>query len=438
MENAGVSIPPASGKLLLLIPGLGAVATTFLAGLESVRRGLGKPLGSISQLQTIRLGPRSQQRNPAIRELLPLARLEDLVVASWDIRPDDALTVARRAGVLNPEDLASVADFLAEIRPMQAAFEPRFASRLRGDHVKAWRSKSDLVNALREDIRNALAESGAERAVMIWCASTEIYLEPAPCHQSEAAFRQGLEANDPAIAPSQLYAYAALLEGVPFANGAPNLTIDLPVFTQLSTERRIPIAGKDFKTGQTLLKTVLAPAFKARMLGVEGWFSTNILGNLDGAVLDDPDNFRSKEVSKTSVLSQILQPDLYPDLYRDLYHRVRINYYPPRGDAKESWDNIDIRGWLGYPMQIKVNFLCRDSILAAPLVLDLALFLDLSHRAGWHGVQEWLSFFFKSPQVESGHVPENDVFIQHFRLKNSLRLLANEQPLTHLDESLDA
>jgi myo-inositol-1-phosphate synthase len=437
MEREAVTIRPAEGRLLVLIPGLGAVATTFLAGLESVRRGLGRPLGSISQLQTIRLGPRSQQRNPPIRELLPLCPLERIAVAGWDVRPDDALTTARRAGVLDESDLAPVADFLAGIRPMQAAFEPRFARRLEGEHVKKWSTKRELVEALRDDIRQAIAESGAERAVMVWCASTEIYLEPAACHQSQEAFERGLDANDPAIAPSQLYAYAALLEGVPFANGAPNLTVDLPVFEQLAAERRLPIAGKDFKTGQTLLKTVLAPAFKARMLGVDGWFSTNILGNLDGAVLDDPDNFRSKEVSKTSVLAQILQPDLYPELYGELYHKVRINYYPPRGDAKESWDNIDIRGWMGYPMQIKVNFLCRDSILAAPIVLDLALFLDLAHRAGWHGVQEWLSFYFKSPHVEPGHVAENDVFIQHFRLKNSLRLLAGEAPLTHLDESLD-
>jgi len=437
MGREGVSIRPAEGKLLVLIPGLGAVATTFLAGLEAVRRGLGRPLGSISQLQTIRLGRRSEQRNPPIRELLPLAALDDLAIAGWDVRRDDCLTTARRAAVLDAAHLDAVGDFLAAIRPMPAAFEPRFARRLRGDNVKSFSTKADLVAALREDIRRSMAESGASRAVMIWCASTEIFLEPAPCHESREAFERGLRENDPAIAPSQLYAWAALLEGVPFANGAPNLTLDLPVFVRLAEERRVPIAGKDFKTGQTLLKTVLAPAFKARMLGVDGWFSTNILGNLDGAVLDDPDNFRSKEVSKTSVLSQILQPDLYPELYADLYHKVRINYYPPRGDAKESWDNIDIRGWLGYPMQIKVNFLCRDSILAAPIVLDLALFLDLAHRAGWQGVQEWLSFFFKSPQVVAGHVPENDVFIQHFRLKNSLRVLANEAPLTHLDESLD-
>jgi len=438
MNSGQASIDPPVGKLLVLIPGLGAVATTFLAGVEMVRRGRAQPLGSLTQLQTIRLGRRSEQRNPLIRDILPLAGLEDMVFAGWDIRREDCLVAAERSGVLAPDHLAAAADLLRSVRPMSAAFDPSYVRRLRGDHVKAWAKKSDLVRELREDIRRAIAETGASRAVMIWCASTEVFLEAAPCHSSREAFEAGLERNDPAISPSQLYAYAALLEGVPFANGAPNLTIDLPVFVDLANEQRVAIAGKDFKTGQTLLKTVLAPAFKARMLGIDGWFSTNILGNMDGEVLDDPESFRSKEVSKTGVLPQILQPELYPELYGALYHKVRINYYPPRGDAKESWDNIDVRGWLGYPMQIKVNFLCRDSILAAPVVLDLVLLTDLAQRAGMHGVQEWLAFYFKSPQVAPGHVAEHDLFIQHFRLKNTLRVLANEEPLTHLDETLGA
>ncbi len=428
-------IAPPDGKLLVLTPGMGAVSTTFFAGVEAVRRGLAKPVGSLTQMQTIRLGRRSESRNPRIRDLLPLAALDDLEMAGWDVFPEDAYAAAKRAGVLRPEDLEPLADALRAIRPMTAAFYPRYVTRLDGDHVKPEGSRADLVRALRGDIRQAMAAAGASRAVMIWCGSTEIYLQPAPCHQTLEAFERGLREDDPAIPPSQLYAYAAILEGIPYANGAPNLSADVPALVQLAAERGVPIAGKDFKTGQTLLKTALAPAFKARMLGVEGWFSTNILGNRDGVVLDDPDSFRSKEVTKSSVLDTILQPDLYPDLYGDLYHKVRINYYPPRGDAKEGWDNIDITGWMGYPMQVKIDFLCRDSILAAPIVLDLALLLDLAHRAGEAGVQEWLSFYFKSPQVRPGHVPEHDLAIQHFRLKNSLRLMAGEPPLTHLSES---
>ncbi len=429
------SIAPATGRLLVLTPGMGAVATTFFAGVEAARRGLAKPVGSLTQMQTIRLGRRSENRNPLIKDLLPLAELDDLEMAGWDVYPEDAYAAAKRAGVLRPEDLTPVADFLRRIRPMPAAFDQRYVTRLDGDHVKPFESRADLVQALRDDIRQAVSAAGASRAVMIWCGSTEIYLQPAPCHQTLEAFERGLEDNDPAIPPSQLYAYAAIREGIPYANGAPNLSADVPALDELARECGVPVAGKDFKTGQTLLKTALAPAFKARMLGVEGWFSTNILGNRDGAVLDDPDSFRSKEVTKTSVLDAILQPDLYPDLYGDLYHKVRINYYPPRGDAKEGWDNIDITGWMGYPMQIKVDFLCRDSILAAPIVLDLALLLDLAHRAGESGIQEWLSFYFKSPQVRPGHVAEHDLAIQHFRLKNTLRLLAGEGPLTHLSES---
>jgi myo-inositol-1-phosphate synthase len=434
MTDPSNSIQPAAGKLLILTPGMGAVSTTFFAGVEAIRLGLARPIGSLSQMQTIRLGQRSENRSPLIKDTVPLADLSDIELAGWDVYPENAHDAAVRAGVLQPKDLNPVADFLKQIEPMPAAFEQQYASRLEGSHIKTFQKKLDLVEQLREDIRNSLARTDATRAVMIWCASTETYLEPAACHQTLEAFEHGLEKNDPAIAPSQLYAYAAILEGVPYANGAPNLTVDIPALEELANERGVPIAGKDFKTGQTLIKTVLAPAFKARMLGVAGWFSTNILGNRDGAVLDDPANFRSKEKSKSGVLDTILQPDLYPELYEDLYHKVRINYYPPRGDAKEGWDNVDLFGWMDYPMQLKVDFLCRDSILAAPIVLDLALFLDLAKRAGRSGIQEWLSFYFKSPHVRSGDVAEHDLFIQHLRLKNTLRLLCGEEPLTHLSE----
>jgi myo-inositol-1-phosphate synthase len=437
MTYAKTQIEQPTGKLLVLTPGIGAVSTTFYAGLEAVRRGLSKPNGSLTQMQTIRLGRRSENRNPLVKEFLPLAELGDVEVAGWDVFPDNAFVAAERAGVLSEGDLAKVSDFMRSIEPMTAAFDKHYVKRLDGPNVKDYRTKADLVEALRDDIRSARQCSGASRAVMVWCGSTEIYIEPSDCHASAEAFEAGLKNNDPAISPSQLYAYAAILEGIPYANGAPNLSADTRVMEQLAIERGIPIAGKDFKTGQTLLKTVLAPALKSRMLGVEGWFSTNILGNRDGAVLDDPGSFRSKEVTKTGVLDTILQPDLYPDLYGNLYHKVRINYYPPSGDSKEGWDNIDIRGWLGYPMQIKLNFLCRDSILAAPIVLDLALLLDLAHRCGLTGVQEWLSFYFKSPHVESDHVPEHDLFIQHIRLKNTLRLLGGEAPVTHLAESAE-
>jgi len=426
---------PHDGKLLVLTPGMGAVATTFIAGVEAVRRGLAKPFGSITQLQTIRLGRRSDNRQPLIRDLLDLAPLSDLCFAGWDVFPDSAYEAARRADVLNSANLDPLADFLHGIKPMPAAFDQEYVRRLDGPNVKKTKNKRDLAEALRQDIKDSIAKQGASRAVMVWCGSTEIYLTPAPCHQTIETFEAGLAANDPAISPSQLYAYAALKEGVPYANGAPNLSADFPALEQLAVDNGVPICGKDFKTGQTLMKTILAPGFKARMLGIAGWFSTNILGNRDGEILDDPDSFKAKEVTKASVLDSILEPHLYPDLYRDLYHKIRINYYPPRGDAKEGWDNIDIFGWLGYPMQIKVDFLCRDSILAAPLVLDLALFLDMSKRAGRAGVQEWLSFFFKSPHVTAGHVAEHDLFIQHFRLKNTLRVLAGEEPITHLSEN---
>ncbi len=422
------------GKLLVLTPGMGAVATTFIAGVESVRRGLGKPIGSVSQMQTIRLGKRSEDRNPFIRDVVDIAPLDDLVFAGWDVKGDNVYESAANAKVLRPETLDPIKDFLETIKPMPAAFSRDYVKNLDGPNVKNITNKYDLAQALRKDIRDKIAETGADRAVMVWCGSTEIYLRPDACHKDIATFEKGLKENDPAIAPSQLYAYAALMEGVPYANGAPNLSADSPAMEALAMEKHLPIAGKDFKTGQTLMKTILAPGMKARMLGIRGWFSTNILGNRDGEVLDDPDSFKAKEVTKSGVLD-ILQKDLYPELYGDLYHKVRINYYPPRGDAKEGWDNIDIFGWLEYPMQIKIDFLCRDSILAAPVVLDIALFLDFAHRAGEKGIQEWLSFFFKSPHVAPGHVQENDLFIQHIRLKNTLRKMLGEELVHHLDES---
>ena len=431
-----MALPAAEGKLLVLTAGMGAVATTFFAGVEAVRRGTARPFGSISQLQTIRIGRRSENRNPTISELLPLAKLADLEFAGWDPIPDDAYAAARRAAVLERHDVEPLREFLEGIRPMPAAFDRAYVRRLDGANVKPAGNKWELAQALREDIRNAKSRAGAARAVMIWCGSTETYISAAECHQTIGEFERGMKENDPAISPSQLYAYAAIAEGIPYANGSPNLS-EIPALERLAAETGVPIAGKDFKTGQTLMKTILAPGFKARMLGIRGWFSTNLLGNRDGEVLEDPDSFKAKEVTKSGVLDAILQPQLYPELYRDLYHRVRINYYPPRGDSKEGWDNIDIFGWMGYPMQIKIDFLCRDSILAAPIVLDIALFLDLAARAGRSGIQEWMSFFFKSPHVDPGHVAEHDLFIQHFRLKNTLRVLAGEEPLTHLAEDDD-
>lgn len=426
---------PHEGKLLVLTPGLGAVATTFIAGVERIRNHGAKPIGSLSQMQTIRLGPRSENRNPLIRDFCNLAPLSDLEFGGWDVYTDDAYDAASRANVLNDGDLAPIEEFMRTIKPMSAAFDKAYVKNLDGPNVKKGATKMELAEGLREDIRNRISETGSTRAVMVWCGSTEVYTRPSECHESIEAFEDGLRDNDPAIAPSQLYAYAAIKEGVPYANGAPNLSADCRALEQLARQEDVAIAGKDFKTGQTLMKTILAPGFKARMLGIGGWFSTNILGNRDGEVLDDPGSFKSKEVTKTSVLDTILQPELYTDLYKNLYHKVRINYYPPRGDAKEGWDNIDIFGWLGYPMQIKVDFLCRDSILAAPIVLDLALFLDLAQRAGRSGIQEWLSFYFKGPHVEEGHIQEHDIFIQHFRLKNTLRVMMGEEPLTHLSEN---
>ncbi len=426
-------IAPSSGKLGVLIPGLGAVSTTVVAGVEAVRRGLARPFGSLSQMNTIRLGDRSEGRVPLIREHVDLAELDQLVFGAWDPIPDDAYQSALVAGVLDrARHLDPIRRFLESIRPMAAVFDTQYVKRLDGPNRKERATKFELAQALREDIRAFRREHDCDRLVMIWCGSTEVFLRPGPHHATPDAFERAMKTNHEGIAPSMIYAYAAIMEGVPYANGAPNLSADLPALEQLARERGVPIAGKDFKTGQTLMKTILAPGLKARMLGVHGWFSTNILGNRDGAVLDDPASFRTKEESKLGVLDYILQPEMYPDLYGDIYHKVRINYYPPRGDDKEGWDNLDIFGWLGYPMQIKVDFLCRDSILAAPIVLDLALFLDLAHRSGMAGIQEWLSFYFKSPQCPEGLYPEHDLFIQHLKLKNTLRWLAGEEQVTHL------
>ncbi len=425
-------IEPAEGKLGVLLVGLGAVATTYIAGVENVRRGLGTPVGSLAELSTIRLGKRTEQRNPRIRDFVPLADLDDLVFGAWDPIPDDAYDSCKVAGVLGSSHTEPIADFLKSIEPMPAVFDQRYVKRLEGTNVKSGNTKRDLAEALREDIRNFKEKNGCSRLVMVWCASTEVFIVPGAAHASIDAFEKAMDENDPAIAPSMLYAWASLMENVPFANGAPNLSIDTPALLQLAMDRRVPVGGKDFKTGQTLVKTVISPMLKARMIGLSGWFSTNILGNRDGEVLDDPESFKTKEESKLGVLEHILQPSVYPELYGEAYHKVRINYYPPRGDNKEGWDNIDIFGWLGYPMQIKVNFLCRDSILAAPIVHDLALFFDLAQRAGMSGIQEWLSFYFKSPMAAPELTPEHDLFIQHAKLKNTLRWLVGEEQITHL------
>ncbi|HEY3831360.1 MAG TPA: inositol-3-phosphate synthase [Acidimicrobiia bacterium] len=427
------SVAPAQGRLGVLTVGLGAVASTLMAGVELTRRGMSQPIGSLTQMGTIRLGKRTDDRAPLIRDAVPLATLDDLVFGAWDPFPDDAYTAAVRAGVLEPgRHLEPVADVLRSVRPMPAAFDPEYVKRLDGPNVKDRTKKRAMLEGIREDIGRFRDEHKVDRIVMIWCGSTEIFLEPGPAHADLDSFEKAIDRDDHEIAPSMLYAYAALQEGIPFANGAPNLTVDTPALRTYATEHGIPICGKDFKTGQTLLKTVLAPMFKARMLGVKGWYSTNILGNRDGEVLDDPESFKTKEESKLGVLEHILQPDKYPELYGDLYHKVRINYYPPRGDNKEGWDNIDIVGWLDYPMQMKIDFLCRDSILAAPLALDLVLLCDLAKRAGLGGIQEWLSFYFKSPQFAPGLYPEHDLFIQQTKLKNTLRWMIGEEPLTHL------
>ena len=434
-KNTPAEISAATGKLGILTVGLGAVSTTFIAGVEAVRKGISVPIGSLTQMGTIRLGKRTDGRSPMIKDFVPLADLNDLVFGGWDIFTDSAYEAAAHAQVLNPQHLAQLKPFLDTIKPMAAVFDKNYVKLLDGPNVKKGKNKLDLANQLRADIRNFKKEHGCSRLVMIWCASTETFQTASAIHDSVASLEKAMEANDENIAPSQVYAYAALQEGVPFANGAPNLTVDLPVMQELSRKHNAPIAGKDFKTGQTLMKTILAPGFKARMLGLSGWFSTNILGNRDGEVLEDPGSFKTKEESKLSVLDEILQPKLYPQLYGDIFHKVRINYYPPRGDNKEGWDNIDIFGWMGYPMQIKVDFLCRDSILAAPLALDIVLFLDLAARCSelkGIGIQEWMSFYFKSPMTKPGLYAEHDLFIQLIKMKNTLRHIRGEDLITHL------
>jgi myo-inositol-1-phosphate synthase len=432
LANESIRIAPAQGKLGVLIPGIGAVSTTTIAGVEAVKRGLAQPIGSLTQLGTVRLGKRTEGRTPRIKDFVPLADINDMVFGGWDIFEDTAYEAAVNANVLERTMLEQLKAPLSAIKPMKAVFDHEYVKRINGPNVKDQGTKMDKAEMLMEDISNFKETNGCDRLVMIWCGSTEVFHRPGAVHQSMKDFECGLMKNDPDIAPSQIYAYAALKSGVPFANGAPNLTTDMPAMLELARERQVPICGKDFKTGQTFMKTLLAPGFKARMLGMSGWFSTNILGNRDGEVLEDPGSFKSKEETKLSVLEQILQPELYPMLYKDLYHAVRINYYPPRGDAKEGWDNIDIFGWLGYPMQIKIDFLCRDSILAAPLVLDLVLFMDLAQRAGMKGIQEWLSFYFKGPMTAPGLYPEHDIFIQLMKLKNTLRWMRGEDLITHL------
>jgi myo-inositol-1-phosphate synthase len=428
----GLSIAPAEGKLGVLLVGLGAVSTTTIAGIMAVRRGISKPIGSLTQMGTVRLGKRTDARSPSVKEFLPIAGLDDLVFGGWDIFEDNCYEAARTAGVLEATLLDQVKSELQEIKPWPAVFDRQYVKRLDGPNVKKGSSKRDLAEQLIDDIRRFKSTHGLNRMVLVWCGSTEVFMTETAAHQSVAAFEKALDASDPAIPSSMIYAYAAIREGLPYANAAPNLSADIPALLELAQEKGSPVAGKDLKTGQTLVKTIIAPGLKARLLGVEGWYSTNILGNRDGEVLDDPESFKTKEESKKSVLDYILQPSLYPDLYANLHHVVRINYYPPRGDNKEGWDNIDLVGWLGYPMQLKINFLCRDSILAAPIVLDVALFLDLAKRVGFSGIQEWLSFYFKSPMHARGLYPEHDLFIQLMKLKNTLRYMRGEELITHL------
>ncbi|HEX8266372.1 MAG TPA: inositol-3-phosphate synthase [Pyrinomonadaceae bacterium] len=432
MVNKGVEIAPATGKLGVLLVGLGAVSTTFVAGVEAIRKGIAKPIGSLTQMGTIRLGRRTDNRVPKINEFVPLASLDDVVFGAWDIFADSAYEAALHAGVLEKSLVEELREQLDSLKPMPAVFNQNYVKRLHGTNVKTGKNKMELAEQLIADMARFKEEKGCDRLVIVWAASTEIFLEQSEIHQTLEAFEQAMYDDDERIAPSMIYAYAAIKSGIPFANGAPNLTVDIPALTKLAEQNNVPICGKDFKTGQTLMKTILAPGLKSRMLGLEGWYSTNILGNRDGEVLDDPENFKTKEESKLSVLEHILQPDVYPDLYEGFSHVVRINYYPPRGDNKEGWDAIDIFGWLGYKMQIKIDFMCRDSILAAPLVLDLALFMDLAQRAGMRGVQEWLSFYFKAPQTAPELYPEHDIFIQLMKLKNTLRHLQGEDLITHL------
>jgi myo-inositol-1-phosphate synthase len=427
-----VEIAPARGKLGVLLVGLGAVSTTTIAGVLAIRKGISKPIGSLTQMGTIRLGKRTEGRSPKINEVVPLANLDDLVFGGWDIFEDDCYAAAKTAGVIEPSLLEKVRPDLEKIRPWPAVFDQRYVKRLDGPNVKKGKNKKDLAEQVIADIRRFKADNGLDRLVMVWCGSTEVFMTESPAHATIESFEQALEESDPAIPSSMVYAYAAIREGIPYTNAAPNLTADIPALVALAAQHKAPLAGKDLKTGQTLIKTIIAPGLKARLLGITGWYSTNILGNRDGEVLEDPESFKTKEESKKSALDYILQPKLYPDLYENLYHMVRINYYPPRGDNKEGWDNIDLVGWLGYPMQLKINFLCRDSILAAPIVLDTALFMDLAKRAGMSGVQEWLSFYFKSPVHAPDLYPEHDLFIQLMKLKNTLRFLVGEELITHL------
>jgi myo-inositol-1-phosphate synthase len=431
-EMPKVEIAPAKGRLGILTPGMGAVATTLIAGVIAVRKGLSKPIGSLTQMGTIRLGKRTEHRIPLIKDFVPLANLDDIYFGGWDIFEDDAYQSALNAGVLEKELLDKIRPDLEAIKPWKGVFNRDYVKKLDGRYIKTGGNKWDYAQMLMEDIQRFKEEKKLDRMAMVWCGSTEIFMKPEKIHQDIESFEKAMKENHSGIAPSMIYAYAAVKMGIPYANGAPNLSVDFPALHELAKETKAPICGKDFKTGQTLMKTILAPGLKARLLGLSGWFSTNILGNRDGEVLDDPESFKTKEESKLSVLEQILQPDVYPDMYKNFYHKVRINYYPPRGDNKEGWDNIDIFGWLGYPMQIKIDFLCRDSILAAPIVLDLALFLDLAKRAGFQGIQEWLSFYFKSPMALPGLYPEHDLFIQQMKLKNTLRFMKGEEQITHL------
>ncbi|MFM8316126.1 MAG: inositol-3-phosphate synthase [Deltaproteobacteria bacterium] len=432
MTKTNVKVTPATGKLGILLPGMGAVATTFIAGVEAVKRGLAEPVGSLTQMGRLRLGKRSENRSAMIKDFISLSSLENVCFGGWDIFEDDVYQAASKAKVLEQTLLDQLREPLSKIKPMSAVFDNNYIALIDGKNKKSGRTKKDLADQLREDIKRFKKDNHCDRLVMVWCASTERYTEQAPCHETIAKFEKGLLENDPMISPSQIYAYAALMERVPYANGSPNRSVECPALQELAKELRVAICGSDFKTGQTLMKTVLAPGLKSRLLGLSGWYSTNILGNRDGEVLADPGSFKSKEVSKLSVLDQILEPETYPSLYGDVHHQVQINYYPPRGDNKEGWDNIDIFGWLGYPMQIKVNFLCRDSILAAPIVLDLALFMDLAQRAELFGIQEWLSFYFKSPLAAPSLKPEHDLQVQLLKLHNTLRFMGGEELINHL------
>ena len=429
-----MNVAKSSGKLGILVPGMGAVGTTLIAGVYAINKGMSKPIGSLTQMGRIRLGKRDIDNKPLIKDVVDIHALQDVVFGGWDVFPDNVYESAVHAEVIDKTMLDELKPELEKIKPMKAVFDKSYAKRLEGTHVKQGATKMDLAEALMEDIRQFKDTHGCDRMVMIWCGSTEIYIEEGDVHQSVASLEEGLRSNHKDIPPSMIYTYAAVKMGIPYANGAPNLSCDIPAILELAEQTQTPVAGKDFKTGQTLMKTILAPGLKCRALGINGWFSTNILGNRDGEVLDDPDNFKTKEISKLSVLEQILEPEKNPDLYEDLYHKVRINYYPPRGDNKEGWDNIDIFGWMNYPMQIKIDFLCKDSILAAPLALDLVLFLDLAKRAGMSGIQEWLSFYLKSPQAPKGVTPMHDIFKQQIKLENTIRYIGGEELITHLGQ----